>query len=86
MVTGKQIVYAKAAAKALRMMDARASQLIRSKIRQYAADPASLANNVKSLKGVDALRLRVGDYRVIFTEDLVVLTILRVGHRRDVYE
>lgn len=86
MPTEKQIIYAKTATKALRTMDAKASQLIRLKIRQYAADPASLANNVKSLKGVDALRLRVGDYRVIFTEDLVVLTILRVGHRRDVYD
>ena len=86
MTAGKEIVYTRVAAKALRAMDAQASQLIRSKVRQYAADPASLANNVKRLKGVDALRLRVGDYRVIFTEDLVVLTILRVGHRRDVYE
>ena len=81
----KQIVYSRAAAKALRAMDAKASQQIRSRIRQYAADPASLANNVKRLKGVDALRLRVGDYRVIFTEDLVVLTILKIGHRKDVY-
>jgi hypothetical protein len=42
--------------------------LIRAKIKQYADDAPSQANNVKSLAGVDAKRLRVGDFRVIFTE------------------
>jgi mRNA-degrading endonuclease RelE of RelBE toxin-antitoxin system len=27
----------------------------------------------------------VGDYRVIFTEQGVVLAIIRIGHRREVY-
>ena len=32
-------------------------------------------------------RLRVGDYRVIYRvqDKLVVITIIRIGHRRDVY-
>jgi len=39
------------------------------------------------LKGVDAYRLRVGDYRVIYDFDLSkgVLRLLSVGHRREVY-
>lgn len=57
-----------------------------AKIEQYAADPASLANQVKALKGVVAYRLRVGDYRVIFSEDAIVLLVLKVGHRREIYE
>lgn len=86
MITGKQISYSRDAAKALRAIDAKVSKLIRSKIEQYAATPESLTNNVKKLKGSDALRLRVGDYRVIFTENLVILTILKVGHRREIYD
>jgi len=82
----KAISYTRTAQKQLQNIDAQAANLIRSKIEQYAADPKSLANQVKALKGVDALRLRVGDYRVIFTEDGVVLLVLQVGHRRDIYE
>jgi len=82
----KAISYTRTALKQLRNIDAQAAKLIRAKIEQYAADPKSLANQVKALKGVEALRLRVGDYRVIFTEDGIVLLVLQVGHRRDIYE
>ena len=39
------------------------------------------------LTGVDACRLRVGDYRVIYDFDRStgVLRLLSVGHRREVY-
>jgi mRNA interferase RelE/StbE len=68
-------------------MPATTAQLIRGKIRQYAADPASLANNVKKLQGrEDEYRLRVGDWRVIFTEDGVVLDVLKVSPRGSAYE
>jgi mRNA interferase RelE/StbE len=82
----KAISYTRTALKQLRSIDAQAAKLIRAKIEQYAGDPKNLANQVKALKGTEALRLRVGDYRVIFTEDGLVLLILRVGHRRDIYE
>ena len=62
------------------------AKLIRSKITLYAKDPASQANNVKRLTGVDALRLRVGDFRVIFSETADTITILDVGPRGDIYE
>ena len=63
---------------------------IRQKIEQYAADPASQANNVKALQGSDLYRLRVGDYRAIFAveEDgtLTIMVVIRVRHRREVYD
>jgi mRNA interferase RelE/StbE len=63
------------------------AQLIRNKIRQYATDPASLANNVKKLQGrEDEYRLRVGDWRVIFTQDGVILNVLKVRRRGSAYE
>jgi len=58
---------------------------IEAKIVELATNPAALANQIKALKGVKAFRLRVGDYRVIFTEAGVILTILRIGHRSDIY-
>jgi mRNA interferase RelE/StbE len=35
----------------------------------------------------DAYRLRVGDYRIIYTihDDRLVVIVIDVGHRRDVY-
>ena len=43
--------------------------------------------DVKKLKGRDAWRIRVGDYRVIYgihDRELQIL-VITVGHRRDVY-
>ncbi|MGY3615129.1 type II toxin-antitoxin system RelE family toxin [Bradyrhizobium sp. USDA 10063] len=82
-----EIRYTKAATKALMKMPANTAQLVRGKIRQYAADPASLANNVKKLQGrEDEYRLRVGDWRVIFTQEGVVLDVLNVRPRGSAYE
>lgn len=41
----------------------------------------------KGLKGEDTRRLRVGDYRVIYTvnEQQKFITISRIRHRKDVY-
>ncbi|MBI3592422.1 MAG: type II toxin-antitoxin system RelE/ParE family toxin [Nitrospirae bacterium] len=41
----------------------------------------------KKLKGEDKCRLKVGDYRVVYSidEERKIITIFRVRHRRDVY-
>jgi mRNA interferase RelE/StbE len=43
--------------------------------------------NCQKLKGRDAWRIRVGDYRVVYEIDdqARTVTILDVGHRREVY-
>jgi mRNA interferase RelE/StbE len=41
---------------------------------------------VKALKGVAGMRLRVGDWRVLFTTESDIITIHAVGHRRDIYD
>jgi mRNA interferase RelE/StbE len=42
--------------------------------------------DVKALKGVAGLRLRSGDWRVLFTLKGDTITIHAVGHRREIYE
>ena len=76
-----EIKYSKAAVRALIHMPTKTAKRIRAKIEQYAADPASLANNTKRLRGGNEMRLRVGDWRVIFREDGVVLAIIRIAPR-----
>jgi mRNA interferase RelE/StbE len=42
----------------------------------------------KKLKGIDAYRIRVGDYRVVYEihNDVLVVLVVRVAHRREVYK
>lgn len=42
--------------------------------------------DVKKLKGQAGARLRVGDWRVIFYEEAGVITVVAVGHRREIYD
>lgn len=58
---------------------------IENEFAELAMNPAALRNQVKMLAGSRLLRLRVGDYRVIFTDEGVVLAIIWIGHRREVY-
>lgn len=82
----KQIRYTKAAIRALRRMPANAATLIRTKIEAYATDPASQANNVKSLKGREGIRLRIGAWRVIMDDQGNVLAVLDIGPRGGIYD
>ncbi|HSV29137.1 MAG TPA: type II toxin-antitoxin system RelE/ParE family toxin [Candidatus Omnitrophota bacterium] len=84
-----QIHYETRAIKDLKAIDQTARDRIVGKIVQYAAAPASQANNVKHLTGSPFYRLRVGDYRVIFSLDgevATVMTVIRVRHRREAYD
>ncbi len=45
-------------------------------------------DGVKKLSGVgDLWRIRVGDYRIIYTieDEIVLITVVRLRHRRDAY-
>jgi mRNA interferase RelE/StbE len=81
----KTVTYSGIAALALRKHANRA-KLIRSKVSQYAADPAAQANNVKKLTDINACRLRVGGFRVIFSETAETITVLDIGPRGDIYD
>lgn len=81
----KPITYTRDAVKTLRRLPANTASCIRGKIEDYARDPASQANNIKALKGRDGVRLRVGDWRVIM-QDGVVLAVLAIGPRGSIYD
>ncbi len=80
-------MFSKDAVRTLRKMTRNMAGLIRAKIDQYAADPASLANNVTAVKSEPGyLRLRVQDWRIIFAEDGSVISIIRIAPRASAYE
>jgi len=55
------------------------------KIDLLAEDPRP--PGAEKLVGLDAFRIRVGDHRIVYLVDdrSRVVTIARIGHRRDVY-
>lgn len=82
----REVVYSKHAIRTLNRMPANEARRIRSKLHQYAEDPASLANNVKKLKDSRYYRLRIGEWRVIFGEDGTVVDVIRVAACGEAYE
>lgn len=81
-----KIAYSKEAAKVLSRMPANLADRIRGKIREYAADPATQANNVRKMQGREGYRMRVGDWRVMFVIDGDVMKIAAIGPRGGIYD
>jgi len=59
----------------------------RARVRLLALRDNPRPSGVRKLKDSNAYRIRLGDYRVVYTIDdaLKVVTIFRVRHRSDVY-
>jgi len=55
------------------------------RLRQLETDPRPV--DVKKLKGREAWRIRIGDYRVIYEihDRQLHILVISVGHRRDIY-
>lgn len=74
-----------AAARQLRKLDPPTARRIQGAIALLADDPRPPAS--RPLTGRPAWRVRVGDYRVIYTieDDRLIVVVVAIGHRRDVY-
>ncbi|MEX0852168.1 MAG: type II toxin-antitoxin system RelE/ParE family toxin [Bauldia sp.] len=82
----KAVAVEKAARQALKKMPRPTAIRIVANIERYAAEPASLSNQVKSLVGDHRKRLRVGDWRVLFVEDRTTITVLDIRSRGSAYK
>jgi mRNA interferase RelE/StbE len=60
---------------------------VRRRIDQRLTEFAATGHgDIKRLKGRDGMRLRVGDWRVIFFEERGTIVVAAVGHRREIYD
>lgn len=59
---------------------------VENKIMELGSEPRPIG--CKKLKGRNAWRIRIGDYRVIYEiqDNILIVTVITIGHRKDVYE
>ncbi len=75
-----------AAVRALRTLDPPVCRRLQGAIALLAQNPRPPA--ARALKGRPGLRIRVGDYRIIYTvvDDVLLVVVVTLGHRREVYD
>ncbi len=81
-----QLSVTNSAKKDIRRLPADIQRRVRQSINPLANEPRPAGS--RKLRGAGTLyRIRVGDYRVVYDVDdeAHMITIIRVGHRRDVY-
>ena len=67
----------------LERLESSIARRILKKVDELLENPFS--KDIKRLKGCDDFRLRVGDYRIIFSIEQNRIQILKVGHRKNIY-
>jgi mRNA interferase RelE/StbE len=81
-----EIVIERTARKDIEKINKAEQILIIQAIAELADEPRP--TGCKKLKGRTAWRIRIGNYRVIYEieDDLLIVTVITAGHRRDVYK
>lgn len=79
------VEFSKRVRKDLRGLPKKDVESILEKISDLAEEP--LPVNAKKLKGNELFRIRIGVYRVIYEirDEQLVVFVVKVGHRKDVY-
>ena len=82
-----EIEWTAAALRELRKLDRQVGRRIVLAVTALGADPRPPGCRALAGQPVGVLRLRVGDYRVVYHVDdgKVMVTVVRVAHRRAVY-
>jgi mRNA interferase RelE/StbE len=81
-----EVRIAKRAAKSLVSLERRDQQRIRAAIELLAEDPRPPA--CVAMRGEHSVyRVRVGDYRIVYEvrDEVLLIQVVRIGHRREVY-
>ena len=81
-----QIEFSRQADRQFRNLPSQIQQRLKSRIDSLAATPRP--HGSEKLSGADQLyRIRVGDYRIVYAveEDRLLILVVKVGHRREIY-
>ncbi len=84
-----KVEYTRTALKQFKKMDKTIASFIITYIEDKLVDCENPRAYGKALQGSlnDKWRYRVGDYRILakIEDDIIVITIVEIGHRRDIY-
>ena len=76
-----QIIYSKKAEKFLKKQDVPTRKRL-----VIAISKRPMEGDIKKLQGIDGYRLRVGDFRVIFDVNGIIIDIIDIGNRGQIYK
>lgn len=76
-----QIVYSKKALKFLLRQDKATQKRLTSAISKL-----PLSGDIKKLQNANGYRLRVGDFRILFDVNGIVIDIIEIGNRGQIYK
>ena len=79
------ILFRQSVLKDLEVLPKKDVQRIMGAIHALAADPRPPQS--QKLSGREQYRLRQGDYRILYViqDDVLIVTVVKVGHRKEVY-
>ena len=84
-----EVVFKKTALKELQNLPNKIQQKILDAVQLLALNPYTELLQIKKMKGADSLhRFRINDYRVVYLieNNLIKITIIKIGHRKDICE
>ncbi len=85
-----KLEFAAGVAKEMKKLGFVAQNMILDKLELFAEKPELFKSDVKPLKGkfTGKFRLRIRNYRVIYQQNnnVLIILIVRVGHRKNVYK
>ena len=83
-----RLKYRRQARNYLARLPVRTKTAIINKLHELAANPDNPALDIENLKGRKGFRLRMGQYRVIYTrqDDQLILEVVKVRTRGDIYK
>ena len=76
-----QISYSKKAVKFLKRQDVPSQKRLIAAISRLPS-----AGDIKKLQGIDGYRLRVGNFRVLFNVNGIIIDIIDIGNRGQIYK
>ncbi len=81
-----KLVFKQSVAKDIRPIPKKDVQRILKRIDQLVLDPRPPGS--EKLTNAEKYRIRQGNYRILYTieDEIVTVTVVKIGHRRDVYQ
>ncbi len=84
-----EVVFKKSAFKELQNVPSKVQQHILDAVQLLSINPYTELLQIKKMKGAESLyRFRINDYRIVYLIEnkIIKITIIKIGHRKDVYK